>query len=83
MHDYLIFVEIKRILSLAIKKETCVLPLSKSPNLVRIGCKTHVLHHAIRDCYISILLKIQYILPHLITSQQTPNFVGFIYGYYN
>ena len=27
-------------------------------NLVRIGCKTYVLHHLIRDYHISILLKI-------------------------
>ena len=37
-------------------------------NLVRIGCKTQVLHYSIRDFHISILLKIQYILSHLITS---------------
>ena len=30
----------------------------KSPNLVRMGCKTHILHHPIKYCYISILLKI-------------------------
>ena len=40
-----------------------------SPNLVRIGCKTYVLHHPIRNYHINILLKIQYILSHLITSQ--------------
>jgi len=30
-------------------------------------CKTYVLHHPIRDYHINILLRIQYILPHLIT----------------
>ena len=39
-----------------------------SPNLVRIWCKNHVLHHPIRNCHVSILLKIQYLLSHLITS---------------
>jgi len=29
--------------------------------------KTYVLHHPIKDYHITILLKIQYILPHLIT----------------
>ena len=38
-------------------------------NSIRMGCKTHVLHHSISDCHIGILLKIQYILPYLITSQ--------------
>ena len=28
-----------------------------SLNLVRIGCKTHILHYLIRDCYVSILRK--------------------------
>ena len=36
-------------------------------NSIRMGCKTHILHHLIINCHISILLKIQYILPHLIT----------------
>ena len=39
-----------------------------SSNLVRMGCKTYILHHPIKDCHINILFKIQYILPHLITS---------------
>ena len=38
-------------------------------NSIRMGCKTHVLHHSISDCHIGILLKIQYILSYLITSQ--------------
>ena len=38
-------------------------------NSIRMGCKTHILHHQISDCHISILLKIQYILPYLITFQ--------------
>ena len=38
-------------------------------NSIRMGCKTCILHHLISDCHISILLKIQYILPHLITSR--------------
>ena len=42
------------------------LPVSQ---VVAVGCKTHDLHHPIRDWHISILLKIQYILTHLITSQ--------------
>ena len=50
-------------------------------NSIRMGCKTHVLHHSISDCHIGILLKIQYILSYLITSQYIPNLVGFIYGY--
>ena len=57
------------------------------------GCKTHILYHPIRDCHISILLKIQYILSLLTTSrfskkkkkkkksQLTSNLVRFIYGY--
>ena len=32
-------------------------------------CKTHVLHHLIRDCHINFLLKTQYILPRIITSR--------------
>lgn len=43
--------------------------LVKSSNLVRIGCKTHVLYHLIRDCHTNILLKIQNILPHEIISR--------------
>ena len=39
------------------------------PNLVRIWWKIHILHHPIRNCHINILLKIQYIILHLITSQ--------------
>ena len=44
-------------------------PLLHEFNSVRMGCKTHVLHHLIIDCHIDILLKIQYILPHLLTFQ--------------
>ena len=36
-----------------------------SPNLIRMECKTHVIHHLIKYCHISFLLKTQYILPHL------------------
>ena len=35
---------------------------------MNIECKTHVLHNLIRDCYISFLLKTQYIAPHIIIS---------------
>ena len=34
-----------------------------------MSVKTHVLYHPIKDCHINLLLKIQYIPPHLITSQ--------------
>ena len=44
------------------------LHFSYKSKFVRMGCKTHVLHHPISDCHISILLKIQYILTYLITS---------------
>ena len=52
-----------------------------SLNSIMRQCKTHILHYSINDCHISILLKIQYILPHLITYRQIPNLVEFIYGY--
>ena len=42
---------------------------NKSLNLVRTGYKIHILHYLIKDCHTNILLKIQYILAHLITSQ--------------
>ena len=45
----------------------------QSPNLIRMSCKTYVLHHLIKDCYIIMLLKIQYILPYLITPQYSIN----------
>ena len=61
----------------------CMIYVYMRLNSVRMRCKTHVLHHSISDYHISILLKIQYILPHLITFQQIPNLVGFIYGYQN
>ena len=59
------------------RKEKCynskigiiLIKLYMSPNLVRMGCKTHILHYSIRDCYISFSLKTQYILPHTITFQ--------------
>ena len=38
-------------------------------NSIKTWCKTHVLHNLISNYHTSILLKIQYILPHLITSQ--------------
>ena len=41
-------------------------------------CKTHVLHYPIKNYHISILLKIQCILPQLITFQYIHNLV---YGY--
>ena len=43
--------------------------LNYEPEFGKDGFKTHVLHHPIRDCHINILLKIQYILLHLIISQ--------------
>ena len=58
-----------------LKGASCQVPWARdektsnmSPNLVRMGYKTHVLYHPIKDCHISILLKIKCILPHLITS---------------
>ena len=42
---------------------------NKSLNLVRTGYKIHILHYLIKDCHTNILLKIQYILAHLIISQ--------------
>ena len=41
----------------------------KSPNLGMMECKIYVLHHPIRGYNISYLLKIQYILPYIRTSQ--------------
>ena len=55
-----------------------------SPNLGMMGHKihyAHVLHYIIRDYHIKFLLKIQYILLHLITYQKTNNLVGFIDEY--
>ena len=55
-----------------------------SPNLGMMGHKihyAHVLHYIIRDYHIKFLLKIQYILLHLITYQKTTNLVGFIDEY--
>ena len=43
--------------------------LNYEPEFGKDWFKTYVLHHPIRDCHINILLKIQYILLHLITSQ--------------
>ena len=43
--------------------------LNYEPECGKDGFKIHVLHHLIRDCHINILLKIQYILLHLIISQ--------------
>ena len=37
-----------------------------SLNLIRMECKTHVLHHLIRDYHINFLHKTQYILPYIM-----------------
>ena len=43
--------------SLGIKERasnlTRCLSYGKSPNLVKMGCKTHILHYPIRDCHIN------------------------------
>ena len=51
------------------KDSLSTLYLKKSPNLVKTDGKTYVLYYPIKDYHIIILLEIQYILPHLVTSQ--------------
>lgn len=49
----------------------------KSWNLIRMGCKTHIFYNLLKDCHISFLLEVPYIISHLITSQEILNLVEF------